>query len=386
MTLPETVDILVVGAGPSGLALALTLSRMGLKPLVIDRLPAQANTSRAGVIHARTLETLAPLGVVPTLIDEGLRLHDFRVRSPDRELLHIDFSHIPSPYPFVLMCPQDRTEAVLLAALEEAGGAVHRPAELTGLEIRAGKIVAEIRRGDRSFHVTAAWVVGCDGMHSTVRELAGIGFAGERYAENFVLADLRMDWLPGREEVGLYLADAGLMVVAPLPGERFRIVATVPDAPPEPDAAFIEALVAERGPAATPGTVREVLWSSRFHVHHRLAETALRGRVLLCGDAAHVHSPAGGQGMNIGIQDAVTLAEPLARALQADDTEGLRFWAEARHAVAETIVAQTDRLTRMGTLTSLPARLARNAALALIGHLPGARARIARTVAELDLR
>jgi 2-polyprenyl-6-methoxyphenol hydroxylase-like FAD-dependent oxidoreductase len=204
--------------------------------------------------------------------------------------------------------------------------------------------------------------------------------------ENFVLADVHMDWPVSREEVTLFFSPAGMVVVAPLPAERFRIVATVADAPEQPQMDYMQAILDARGPASGSHQIRDIVWSSRFRLQHRVAATARKGRVLLCGDAAHVHSPAGGQGMNLGIQDAVALAQPLVRALQTGDDSDLNSWADKRHRAAQEVLSMTDKMTRAATLESAPARLVRNAALGFAGHLPGIPNMIARKLAELDSR
>jgi 2-polyprenyl-6-methoxyphenol hydroxylase-like FAD-dependent oxidoreductase len=163
--------------------------------------------------------------------------------------------------------------------------------------------------------VHARYVVGCDGMHSVVREEPGIGFTGDRYPQSFVLADIGMDWPFPRDEVHLFFSPAGLVVVAPLPRDLFRVVATLDESPETLTVSDVQALLDARGPVAAPAAVHHVEWSSRFRVHHRLADAYRRGPVFLAGDAAHVHSPAGGQGMNTGIQDAIMLAELLADVL-----------------------------------------------------------------------
>jgi 2-polyprenyl-6-methoxyphenol hydroxylase-like FAD-dependent oxidoreductase len=388
---PTRTDVLIVGAGPSGLALAIALRQLGVDALQVDRLAEGENTSRAAVVHARTLDVLEPLGVVPALLDAGLKVHHFHVREGDRSLMHIDFSGLPSAHPYTLMCPQNLTEALLMRRLAALGGAVERPARLVRLRPRedGSGVEAEMESDAGSRRVEARWVVGCDGAHSAVRTEAGIAFEGGRYEDSFVLADVRMDWPLSRDEVSLFFSAPGLMVVAPLPDQRFRIVATQHHAPEPPGLSDVQALLDERGPSASTGggagRVGELLWSSRFLLQHKVAAEVLRGRVLLCGDAAHVHSPAGGQGMNTGIQDAVSLAEPLARALRDDaDRAGLAAWAARRQQVAREVVALTDRMTRAATASSPMARSVRNALLTVAGHFPFIEQRIARRLAELD--
>ncbi len=387
-TAPISTEVLIVGAGPAGLALRRALDRLGIASILVDRHAAGLNTSRAAVIHARTLEVLEPLGVVPALLSQGLRTPDFCVREGGDVLLRIGFAELPSPHPYALMCPQNVTEAVLGAGLGGQNATVWRPARLVSFTEVPGGIAADLdcfEAGPRQ--VQARWIVGCDGSRSDVRAGAGIAFEGGDYAERFVLADVRMDWPLPRSEVSLFFSPEGLMVVAPLPGgtDRYRVVATVDDPDPDVTPAHVQTLLGTRGPR--PGTapaIKELLWGSSFHVQHRLAAQVWKGHALLCGDAAHVHSPAGGQGMNTGIQDAVELAAPLHRALRDGDTGGLAAWAARRHVIAREVVRTTDALTRLATASSPLARTARGALLGLVDHLPFVRRRLAMRLAELD--
>jgi 2-polyprenyl-6-methoxyphenol hydroxylase-like FAD-dependent oxidoreductase len=376
--------ILIVGAGPSGLALAAELKRRGVNAVIIDQQPAGANTSRACVVHARTMEVLEPLGATRDLLAEGVKVPVFRIRDRDRPLLTIDFSDLPSFYRFTLMIPQNRVEQILLQHLESLGCNVMRPCKLIRYTT-SPSLVAQVQ--DSSIQsIRAEWLIGCDGMHSTVRQQSGIAFPGGEYEASFVLADVSMDWPLSREEVTLFYSPKGLVVVAPLPNERFRIVATVDEAPEVPSLAFMQAVLDARGPTTNPGRLHDVAWSSRFHIHHRVAQTPRKGRVLLCGDAAHVHSPAGGQGMNTGIQDSVSLAEALTSTLRDGDEARLDAWAAQRHKVASDVVTLTDRMTRVATMKSPTGQALRNIAVAFAGHLPPVRAAVARTLAELGAR
>lgn len=370
-------DVVIVGAGPVGLTLATALAARGVGTILLDRQEQGANTSRAAVIHARTLEVLDAIGVTPALTAQGIVVPRFTVRDRDRALLTIDFGALPTPYPYTLMLPQSDTERILTDRLAELGGLVRRPAEVAGVRQDDDGVTATLTTGES---IRARFLVGADGMHSTVREQAGIGFTGDAYAHSFVLADVRMDWqLPG-DEVMLYFAPAGLVVVAPLPGGRHRIVATLDQAPERPSLADVQALLDERGPRRAPARVREVVWSSRFRVHHRIADRYRHGRIFLAGDAAHVHSPAGGQGMNTGIQDAVALAAVLAEGTDLDRYEA------RRRPVAAEVVALTDRMTRVATLHSRPLIAARNTVLPLVGRIPAVRRGLAMNLSELALR
>jgi 2-polyprenyl-6-methoxyphenol hydroxylase-like FAD-dependent oxidoreductase len=382
--LPGRTSVLIVGAGPAGLAAAVTLAESGVDAVVLDQLGEAANTSRAAVVHARTLEVLDELSLADELVARGEIMDRFVMFDGRRKLASISFDGLPTRYPFALMVPQDVTEATLLAKLRALGNDVHRPYRVSAVDNRAdGVTVTAVDANGVEHTISADYLIGADGMHSVVREQAGIGFAGGSYAESFVLADVRMTWPVSRKNVTMHLSAEGITVVAPLPGDRFRVVATVAQAPEHPSVEDIQAILEARGPQGTI-KVHEVRWSSRFHVHHRVADRFRAGRILLAGDAAHVHSPAGGQGMNTGIQDAVALGRLLVRALKGEDV--LDEYETTRRPIALGVVALTDRMTRMATLTSAPLRAARDIALPVLTRIPALRRRIAYQLAELGNR
>lgn len=380
-SLPPSAEVLIVGAGPVGLALATKLAAAGIDAVLVDQAAEGANTSRAAVVHARTLEVLREIDAADELVRRGLIVTRFTVRDRDRVLLTVGFGELPTDFPFTLLVPQNVTEEVLLGRLHAAGGRVRRPHRMVALTDDGEGVTAVMADGQE---IRAAYAVGTDGMHSTVRERAGIPFTGDTYAQSFVLADVRMDWPHGDDEIQLCFAPEGVAVVAPLPGGRHRIVATQDDAPARPGMADVQRLLDTRGPQARPAKVTEVVWSSRFRVHHRLAEHYRAGRLLLAGDAAHVHSPAGGQGMNTGIQDALVLGDRLITTLR-EGRDALDEYESLRRPVAEQVVAFTHRMTKIATVGNSPLRTVRNTALRALDWLPAVHRTLAMNLSELAL-
>lgn len=378
-------DVVIVGAGPTGLALAAELRRLGVNALLFEKESYAATTSRATVVHARTLEVLEPLGVSQRLIDNGLILHKGNLREGGEIKATISFDDLPTAYSFALVCTQDRTESVLTQRLQELGGAVtrcidvtslaHTPESVTLTYTAAGVLVQDI---------AARWVVGCDGLHSNVRQAAGIAFEGGEYEESFILADVEMDWPLGAEAMELFLHAAGLSLVVPLPGGRYRIIATLDNAPKHPTIADCQRILDER---TIPGAlVHTVHWSSRYRIQHRVARKLRQGRILIAGDAAHVHSPAGGQGMNTGVQDAVTLAAALHQAIKTGDESGIAKWETERLKIARSVVNTTDMITKVATTSSPVLQTIREVVLGLVGHVPALGHAVARRLSEIDNR
>lgn len=388
----QRTSAIIVGAGPTGLALACSLAQKGIDHVIVDKAPQGANTSRAAVVHARTLEVLEEIGVVEKLLEEGHIVPRVSVRDRDRVLNSVSFSDLPTDYPFALMIPQFRTEEILLERLHSLGQQVEWSCAATAITQDDEGCSVTVQRNDGSREtLSAEYVVGADGMHSAVRQAAQIPFEGGSYAQAFVLADVKMDWPLPYDEVELFFSPAGLIVVAPLPGNHYRVVGTYDDPPEDPGLADIQELLDQRGPAASPATVKEIIWSSRFHVHHRLAQRFVEGRLILAGDAAHVHSPAGGQGMNTGIQDALVLSAALSEVLDPyagslRKARALNRYDTGRRRVAAHVVALTDRMTRAALLRAPFARSLRNTIISLVGSVPMLRKRIAFEISELANR
>jgi 2-polyprenyl-6-methoxyphenol hydroxylase-like FAD-dependent oxidoreductase len=381
--LPDRTDVLVVGAGPVGLAVAASVAGHGHDVAVVEREAAGAHTSRAAVVHARTLEMLERIGVAERLTELGIQARQFSIRDGDRELVSVLFDRLPTRYPYTLMIPQNVTEDVLLDRVKELGGSVYRPYLATGVsETEDGADVTF----DGGETVSAKYVIAADGMNSKIRDGAGLGHNGnDTLPLSFTLADVRVKGGLPDDQVLLFFSTPGMLVVAPLPDGSFRLVAEVDDAPEQPDVAYAQHLLDTRGPRRRTAKVTEVTWGSRFRIHERVADRYRAGRVLLAGDAAHTHSPAGGQGMNLGLRDAVTLGDALSTALREGREDQLDEYALHSRAEAMKVVALAHRLTRLATAPS-GVRPLRNVALRLLALVPAFRRSLAEQLSAIGHR
>ncbi|MCW2688388.1 MAG: putative monooxygenase, partial [Mycobacterium sp.] len=332
--LPKEAEVVVVGGGPTGLVLTSVLRQAGHDVLTLDRQAEGANASRAAAIHAKTLEVLRELDVTDGLVAEGVIVPTFTFRDRDRILTRLDFATLPTEYPFVLTLQQYRTEKILTERMHALGGQVMRPYHVTGVVIDAdgADVEVEVDGPDGREVVRARYVVGADGVGSVVRQSAKIDYVGGTYDQSFTLADARVEWPLRFDEVQNFFSPAGIVVSGPLPDNQRRVLATVNHAPEVIDVDFVQHILDERGP--TGARVKELTWSSQFHVHHRIASTFRQGPVFLAGDAAHVHSPAGGQGMNLGIQDAADLGHTLSASLRGAKHADLDGYQRRRRPIA----------------------------------------------------
>jgi 2-polyprenyl-6-methoxyphenol hydroxylase-like FAD-dependent oxidoreductase len=367
--------ILVVGAGPVGLVVASELARAGVPVRIIDKLPEPSPWSKAVVVHARSLELLETLGIENRFIDQGVRTVGASLIAEGKTLAELDFTHVDTAYPFAASLPQDTTESILRDLLSTFGVETERPVELVGLTQDDGTVTATMRRADgRDESAAFSYAVGCDGGHSSVRSLVGSKLEGSFEGTSFLLADCDVDHSLARDRIYLYFAPEGIFALFPLPGARCRIAAQLAGKPTpgsEPTLEPTQRLADER----TNGALRlsNPRWLTYFEIHEAQVPSYRIGRVFLAGDAAHVHSPAGGQGMNTGMQDAVNLAWKLRLAWLGDAAPGLldSYQAE-RHPVGAHVVRVAGLMTSAGTKGS--GSLARHAreflVTTLVGHTP----------------
>ena len=358
--------VLIVGAGPTGLTLALWLTRLGVPVRIIDHTAEPGTTSRALAVQGRTLELYRQVGLADAAVERGQRVRAFNMWVSGRRRARAAFGDLGaglSPYPYALIYPQDEHERLLIERLAALGVEVERRCELLSFEEPAGCVIARLKRPNGTLETCeASYLAGCDGAHSTVRNALGIGFGGGTYAHLFYVADVQAAGavIDGNIHVALDTNDF-LAVFARRPAGAVRLVGTVRgDAARTSPEQISWDDVSRRVMKWLPIQVERVNWFSTYRVHHRVAEHFRRGRAFLLGDAAHIHSPVGGQGMNTGIGDAVNLAWKLAAVLQGRAPESiLDSYEPERIAFARRLVQTTDRAFSMVTSPSWSARLIR---------------------------
>lgn len=347
-------DVLIVGAGPSGLTLACALARAGISFRLIDKRAQRSPYSRALVVHLRSLEIFDQLGIADGLLEEGNHIKGVRVHTRRKFRFELDLSALFDQqcagcrFRGALLVEQNRTEAALDTCLDQLGAKVLFSHELLDFEDGATGARARCRDAkDRTYTVECQYIAGCDGAHSDVRQHRQISFPGSSYAQDFMLADVDIAWEQPQAFLQAFFDRRGFLVIGPMRHKtrliaargRYRIDAGEPTL--DDFTRLVARLVPYDAELANP------VWLARFHLHHRIAERFRAGRVCLAGDAAHIHSPAGGQGMNTGIQDAWNLGWKLAWALHCSNTDRahtlLESYHEERFPVGQLLIQTTDR-------------------------------------------
>lgn len=361
-------DVLIVGAGPVGLFLANECARRGLRSRIIEANAAQSIHSKALAIFPRTLEILDMAGIVGPFLEKANRVTSVAVATRDRRLGQMRFAPAGSPYPFIAMIPQDMTERLLVDHLKSVGGTVEYETKFVSAVHEDDYVSVDLEVKGEPANLTACFVVGCDGAHSAVRHRLDLPFEGAEYAASFMLADVETNDMLPADEMQLCPNEHGPIAIFPMSARRRRIVAIIDKIEGEaPSLELVQSLLAERAPRGIEAS--ELHWSSYFRIHHRHAAHLRNGRVFLAGDAAHIHSPFGGQGMNTGLHDAWNLIWKLEMSLRGHGSEQLLdSYSEERLPVIIDVIETTDRLTKvMGTPNKL-AQFLRDSLIPAVSH------------------
>jgi 2-polyprenyl-6-methoxyphenol hydroxylase-like FAD-dependent oxidoreductase len=358
-------DVLIAGAGPVGLTMASEVARYGLSVRLIDKNTQRTDQSKALVLWARTLELIDRMGpdlgpgYADRFIQAGLKTGSANILSGSEEIAHVDLAEVDSPYKFVLMIPQNETERLLEEHLATFGVKAERQNELKSFRETVDGVSCALQRADGTEEtVEATWLIGCDGAHSVVRQQLGMEFQGSTLLSDWVLADLHLSGISGPPAINIYWHAEGVLALFPLEGTRYRIIADVGESAcsigegnrPAPTIEDVQRILDVRGPGGIQAS--NPVWLSSFSINERKVQDYRCGRVFLAGDAAHIHSPAGGQGMNTGMQDACNLAWKLALVSRGlcQPEPLLGSYSAERSSIAKLVLEATGKATSMAVL------------------------------------
>jgi 2-polyprenyl-6-methoxyphenol hydroxylase-like FAD-dependent oxidoreductase len=368
--------------------MAAELRRYGVGLRIIDKSATRTDKSKALVLWSRSLELIERMGCVDRFLAAGVRAHGARI-SRGSDLIEVTFDEVQSRYPFALMLPQSETERLLEERLEESGGKVERLTELLAFAPRPDGVTATLRRSDgRQEQVEADWLIGCDGAHSTVRHGLGMEFTGSTQPSDWALADLRLDGLKP-DKLDIFWHAKGILAFFPIVGDRYRVIADLGSSNAatshrDPTLEEIQDLVDTRG----PGNIRlhDPYWLTGFRINERKVARYQRGRVFLAGDAAHVHSPAGGQGMNTGMQDAFNLAWKLAMVAHGEASPSLLdSYSIERSAVGDRVLRNATQMTDIAVMRNPVAQTVRNFMAKIVLGVSQVQHRISNSLTELEI-
>lgn len=362
-------DVLIVGAGPVGLFLANECARRGLRWRMVESRAGQSLHSKALAIFPRTLEIFDMAGLVDPFMAVANPVTSVAVINHGRTLTQMRFAPEESPYPLIAMVPQNVTEQLLVEQLRRKGGVVEYNTAFVTARQHDDHVAVALDQNGRRLELTAAFVVGCDGAHSTVRHLLNLPFDGAAYDGLFMLADIQTNETLPADQLQLCPSEFGPAALFPMSATRRRLVATIekPDGD-APSLALVQQILSQRGPAGVAATALH--WSSYFRIHHRHVAQLRAGRMFIAGDAAHIHSPFGGQGMNTGLHDVWNLVWKLDLVLHGHgDDRLLESYGLERLPVIKQVIDTTHFLTRvMGTPNRFVQSL-RNAVLPMVSRL-----------------
>lgn len=382
----DNIDVLIVGAGPVGLFCANELTRHGLTYRIIDKKNTLSVHSKALGLHIRTLDVLEDCGLLEEVLKQGLPIEGVVFKSKGADLVSASFAAIEANRHYLIDLPQNQTEAILYQHLEQQGINVEWETELTHLIQTPEEITATIKKPNNKFELlNATWLIACDGAHSTVRKQVDAEFKGSEYKQAWWLADLLIDWSIPETHMTIYISDRGPLACFPMGNKRYRLVLTAPqESTNEPT---LDDVIHEfRLRSSDPATLSNPVWISQFNIHHRQIQEYRYDRIFFAGDAAHIHSPMGGQGLNTGIQDIYNLAWKLALVNKGKaKPELLDSYHEERFPVGREVIKTTDKMTRLMLITNPVLMKLRNVFIHVMSSINPIMKYMAKNIAELAI-
>jgi 2-polyprenyl-6-methoxyphenol hydroxylase-like FAD-dependent oxidoreductase len=389
-------DVLIAGAGPVGLTMASELARYGLSVRLIDKNAERTDKSKALVLWARTLELMDRMGTDSTqrFIEAGLKVQGANILSGREEIAHVEMTHIESPYNFVLMIPQSETERLLEKHLETFGVRAERRVELKQFQSGGDGVSCTLRHSEgREETAEASWLIGCDGAHSTVRHQLGMEFHGSTMLSDWILADIHLSGVAGAPAINIFWHEHHTLALFPLQETRYRVIADIGESSgtigegnrPAPTMEEVQRILEVRGPGGIRAS--DPVWLSSFSINERKVSDYRSGRIFLAGDAAHVHSPAGGQGMNTGMQDAINLGWKLALVLRGicPPEPLLSSYSMERSAIAKLVLEATGKATALTVMKGGIKQSIRNHIASLVFGLAPVKSTMANILSEVAI-
>jgi len=384
-------NVLIAGAGPVGLAMAADLARYGVSVRLVEKSPERTDKSKALVLWSRTLELMDRMDCTAPFLTRGKKVIAVNVTAGKEPITRVTVDEVKTPHPYALMMPQCDTEELLGDFVTSLGVKIERNIELTDFVASADGVTSILRHLDGSEETfESGWLIGSDGAHSTVRHKLGMEFSGETMPSSWVIADIHLSNVPNPEEILISWHAQGILAVFPILGSRYRVIADsgLVDAavsPANPTMEDVQAILDARGPGGI--TASAPIWLTRFTINERKVSNYRSGRVFVMGDAAHIHSPAGGQGMNTGIQDAFNLAWKLAMVTRGFGDEGtlLGSYSAERSPIEDDVLKGAGRITEVALMRGDFKQAVRNRITSFVFGLSPVKKKMADVLTEVSI-
>jgi 2-polyprenyl-6-methoxyphenol hydroxylase-like FAD-dependent oxidoreductase len=384
-------NVLIAGAGPVGLAMAADLARYGVSVRLVEKVHARTDKSKALVLWSRTLELMDRMDCTAPFLTTGRKATTVNVTAGKEPIAEIKVDGVTTPHPYALMIPQSDTERLMEDFVSSLGVKIERNIELTDFAVSSDSVTSKLRHRDGTEETfESGWLIGCDGAHSTVRHKLGMEFVGDTMPSSWVIADVHLNHVPNPEEILISWHADGILAIFPIIPPRYRVIADAgllrPGvAPPSPTMQEMQAILDTRGPGNI--TASDPVWLTGFSINERKVSNYRSGRVFVMGDAAHIHSPAGGQGMNTGLQDAFNLAWKLALVIRGtgDEKVLLGSYSDERSPIAAGVLKGAGKMTEIALIRGDFKQAIRNHIAAFVFGLSPVKRKIADVLTELSI-